>query len=134
MNSPRLRRLLVIVVALIGAALNGIYGYQLVTAFLVPQTDAATRQILVPAIALEFSWMALLLWVSLKPFERRAILIFAGATLFGANLLSSYSQWLTNPGDLTPILINTAIGLAFFALFLLAYFAARPKDVASSVD
>jgi hypothetical protein len=38
------------------------------------KVNFAVRQILLSAIILEFGWMALLLWVVLKPFERRRIM------------------------------------------------------------
>lgn len=76
MKDERIRKAIVIGVALIGAALNGYYGIQLFKAFLAPQTDFAVRQILVSAIVLEFGWMALLIWVVFKTFEKRDILLF----------------------------------------------------------
>ena len=124
--NDRMRRPFVIAVALVGAFLNGYYGYVLLGVFLAPQTDVATRQILVSAITLNFGWMALLIWVALKPFERRALLLFAGATILAANLLNSYSQLVLHPGDVQPLLLNMAIGVGFFALFLVAFLLAKP--------
>ena len=64
------------VVALMGVVINASYGIALLQQFLAPQYNSAVREILISAIALEFAWAILLLWVAFEPFERRHLLLF----------------------------------------------------------
>jgi hypothetical protein len=128
MNNERIRKAFVIFVALVGALLNAYYGYEFVRAFLDSRTDFGTRQILAAVITLEFAWMALLLWVILKPFQRRAILLFAGAAILAGNVLVGTAMLMEPTGSWSAFFMNLLVGLVFFAFFIAAYFVGKPLE------
>ncbi len=83
MNNIRIRKNIIVIVALSGTIINAVYGIGLLRAFFNPQYNNTIREILISGIVLEFGWTALLFWVIFKPFERRHILQFT--TLQRAN-------------------------------------------------
>lgn len=126
LNRTRVRKSIVIVVALSGALLDGAYAIGSLLTFFDPQSTFAAREILVPAISLDLGWAALLLWTALKPFERRAILLIAVLPLLLANLLTGANQVIAGRGNARLVAINTLIGLAYASLYLVAYRIGNP--------
>src|SRR3989304_5281213 len=100
MKNNRIRKAIIIAVALSGVILNAAYCIGFIRAFFDPQYNFAIRQILVSAIILEFGWMALLLWVVFKPFEARYILLLTIIPLFFGNILTGINQLMDTPGNL----------------------------------
>ncbi len=132
MKNNRIRQAVIIAVALSGAILNAVYCIGFLRAFFDPQYNFAIRQILVSAIILEFGWMALLLWVVLKPFERRAILLFTIIPIFFGNILAGINQLMDTPGNLGAFVINTLVGLVYSGLYVLAYLLGKPAESSQS--
>ena len=128
MKSNRIRKAIIIAVALSGVILNAAYCIGFVRAFFDPQYNFAIREILVSAIVLEFGWMALLLGVVLKPFERRHILLFTIIPILFGNILTGINQLMDTPGNLGPFVMNTVFGLLYSGLYVSAYFLGKPAE------
>jgi hypothetical protein len=122
MNSQKIRSTYVVCVILFGISLNAIYGIELWRSFFDPQFDNATREIIISAIALEFGWAALLLWVLFKQGERRHVLLMTAIPIAIGNLLHSLNQSLFAEIGPTKIVLNLAIGGMVVGSFVLAFF------------
>jgi hypothetical protein len=115
-------------VALSGVAINIAYGVELLKALFDPQFNNTVREILISAIALEFGWAALLLWVIGKPCERRHILLFTAIPMIIGNLLHSINQAVNTDIEMTRNAINMAGGLFIAGLFVVAFFLGKPTN------
>ena len=128
MNNIRIRKIIIVIVALSGTIINAIYGIGLLRAFFNPQYNNAVREILISGIVLEFGWTALLVWVVFKPFERRHILLFTIIPIFFGNILTGINQLMDTPGNLHHFVINTVFGLLYSGLYFFAYFLGKPAE------
>lgn len=128
MNKDRIRKIIIIAVALCGVVINSGYGISLLTAFFNPHNETAIKEILISAIALEFGWAALLIWVILKPFERRAILLFTLIPILLGNFLHSVNQIMESRSNGYSVALNSITGLVVAGLFLFAFVVGKPND------
>lgn len=128
MKSIKMKRGIVIFMALIGVLINASYGIGLFRQFFDPQTGQAVREIVISAIALEFGWAALLVWIVFKPIERRHILLFTAAAMLIGNLLTNVHQLKFAGGSVGGMALNLLGGLVFTGLFVGAYFIAKPNS------
>ncbi|NOY59553.1 MAG: hypothetical protein GXO75_11595 [Calditrichaeota bacterium] len=128
MNNIRIRRIIIIVVALSGAVINAVYGIGLLREFFNPQYNNAIREILISAIVLEFGWTALLVWVVFKPFERRSILLFTIVPILLGNILHSVNQFGHSGGNAGAIALNTIFGLLYSGLYVVAFLVGKPDN------
>jgi len=128
MKTLKVRKAVVIVVALVGVMINASYGIRLLKALFDPQYSEASRQIMISAIALEFGWAALLVWVVFKPMERRHILLFTAAAMLIGNLLTNVHQWKSAEVSVSGMALNLLGGLIFAGLFVGAFFFGKPES------
>ena len=127
MNNIRIRKIIIIVVAFSGAIINTVYGIGLLRAFFNPQYNNAIREILISAIALEFGWAAILLWVVFKPFERRHLLLFTAIPMILGNFLHCMNQFIYSHSGAGAIALNLIVGFVFAGLFVFAFFLGKPN-------
>jgi len=125
MSWKRLRRIYFTVVTLLGVVINGVYGVELLRELFSPRTGAAFREVLISAIALEFGWAAMLIWVIFKPSERRHILLFTVILLLTGNLLHGINQYIFLGEGIGTMARNWIVGLLFAGLFVTAFFAGK---------
>jgi len=125
MSGKRLRRIYFTVVTLLGVVINGVYGVELLRELFSPRTGAAFREVLISAIALEFGWAAMLIWVIFKPSERRHILLFTVIPLLTGNLLHGINQYIFLGEGIGTMARNWIVGLLFAGLFVTAFFAGK---------
>ena len=128
MNKNRIKKIIIIAVALSGVIINAAYGISLLREFFAPQYDNAVREILISGITLEFGWAALLGWVVLKPFERRHILLFTIIPILLGNILHSANQFINLHRSVGVVALNVGIGLLFSALYVGAYLLGKSGD------
>ena len=126
MKRYQIRKNIIRIVVLIGVLINGFYGIELLKIFFETHSNAF-REVLISAIALEFSWAALLIWVLFKPFVRRPLLLFTAMAMMLGNVLHSINQGLNSTAAPGTIVLNLLIGLAFAGLFILAYYLGSPN-------
>ena len=125
MTSIRIRKLVIIVVALSGALINTVYSFDLLSAFFNPHYNNAIKEIMISAVVLEIGWIALLVWVIIKPFERRHILLFTIVPIMLGNILHGVNQFGTRSGTASAILLNTAFGLFYSGLYIVAFIVGK---------
>ena len=125
MKNIRIRKSVVITVALSGAVINTVYSFDLLRAFFDPRYNNAIREIMISAAVLEIGWIALLVWVVIKPFERRQILLFTIVPILLGNILHGVNQFGTHSGNTSAILLNTAFGLLYSGLYVVAFIVGK---------
>lgn len=128
MSSDRIRKAIIIFVAMVGVAINILYGIGLIKQLLDPQFNNAIKDILIAAIALEFGWAAMLLLVVYKPYEMRLILLFTAISMMLANILHCIKEFIYSYSRLDIIALNLIVGLIFVGLFILAFFLGKSKN------
>jgi ABC-type enterochelin transport system permease subunit len=121
MKNIRIRKSIIIAVALSGAVLNAVYSIDLLRAFFDPHLNNAIREILISAVVLEIGWVTLLVWVVIKPLERRHILLVTIVPILLGNILHSVNQFGTYNGNASAILLNTSFGLLYSGLYVVAF-------------
>jgi hypothetical protein len=72
MKNIRIRKSLIIAVALSGAVINAVYSVDILRSIFDSQYNNAIREIMISAVVLEIGWITLLVWVIINPFERRS--------------------------------------------------------------
>jgi hypothetical protein len=125
MKNIRIRKSLIIAIALSGAAINAVYSFDILSAFFDPQYNNAVREILISAAALEIGWISLLVWLIFKPFERRHILLFTIVPILLGNFFYSANQFESHSDNLSAIALNTAFGILYSGLYVAAYMAGK---------
>ena len=105
------------------------YGVELINALFDPQFNNYVREILISAIALEFGWAALLLWVIGKPCERRHIVLFTAIPMIIGNLLHSINQSVNTNIEISGSALNLAGGFFIAGLFVFAFFLGKPSNI-----
>lgn len=125
MKKNRIRKSVIIGVALSGVLTNAVYSVDLFRAFFDPYYNNAIREIIISAVVLEIGWIALLVWVIIKPFERRHILLITIVPILLGNILHSVSQFGTHSGNSSAILISTAFGLFYSGLYVVAFIVGK---------
>ncbi len=128
MASKRIRKTYMIFMVLFGVLINSAYCIDLLKEFFAPQFNNAVREILISAIALEFGWAAMLLWVAFKPFERRHLILFTAMPMIIGNLLHSINQSTYHDGSTGAIAVNLIIGFVLAGLFIFAFFLGDPNS------
>ena len=129
MINTKIRETIIRFIALIGVVINAVYGIGLLRDFLNPQYTNTIREILISAIALEFGWVIILLWVIFKPFERRHLLIFTAISMIIGNILYCMDQFIYSHGGMGAIALNLIGGLVFTGLFVFAFFLGKPNTL-----
>lgn len=129
MKNIKIKKLFVITVALSGAVINTVYSFDLLRAFFDPRYNNAIREIMISAAVLEIGWIALLVWVVIKPFERRQILLFTIIPILLGNILHGVNQFGTHSGNASAIALNTVFGLLYSGLYVVAFIVGKgPKQ------
>jgi len=121
MKNIRIKKAFVTAIALSGVILNAMYGASLLSKFFDPQSESAIREILISAIILEFSWALLLLWVAIKPFAGRHILLFTVIPVLSGNFMHSFSQHIDSTLSYGALVSNSIFGLFYAGLYVVAY-------------
>ena len=129
MTLQKIRKAYIVCIVLCGVTINIVYGVELLKALFDPQFNNTVREILISAIALEFGWAALLLWVIGKPCERRYIVLFTTIPMIIGNLLHSINQSVNTNIEITGIALNLAGGFFIAGLFLFAFFLGKPSNI-----
>jgi hypothetical protein len=80
---------------------------------------------MISAAVLEIGWIALLVWVVIKPFERRQILLFTIIPILLGNILHGVNQFGTHNETTSAILLNTAFGLLYSGLYVVAFIVGK---------
>ena len=130
MTIQKIRKAYIGCVALSGVTINIVYGVELLKAFFDPQFNNPVREILISAIALEFGWAALLLWVIGSPCERRYIFLFTAIPMIIGNLLHSINQSVNTDIEISGNVMNLAGGFFIAGLFVFAFLLGKPRDIA----
>jgi len=125
MKNIRIRKSVVIAVALSGAIINAVYSVDLLRAFFNPHYSNAIREIMISAVVLEIGWITLLVWVVIKPFERRHILLFAIVPILLGNILHGLNQFGIHCGNANAILLNSAFGFLYSGLYVVAFIVGK---------
>ena len=128
MKSIKMKKAIVIVMALVGVLINASYGIGLFGQFFDLQVGIDVKQIIISAIGLELAWAALLVWVVFKPLERRHILLFTAAAMLIGNLLTNIQHVMFADGTVKTVMLNLLSGLIFAGLFVLAFLAGKPAS------
>ena len=123
------KKSIIIAVALSGAVINAVYFVAIFKALFDPQYNNTIREIIISAAVLEIGWIALLLWVAIKPFERRHILLFTIVPILLGNIFHSVNQFQTLRESLNAMALNTALGLLYSGLYLVAFLAGKGKKI-----
>lgn len=126
MICQKARKISILCVILLGAGLNIFYGFELVKEFFDLQLNAQIREILISAIALEFGWAALLLWVLGDHRARRHVVLLTAIPMIIGNLFHSINQFLFAAGTPMEIAVNLFFGSAVAGLFVLAFVFSKP--------
>jgi len=126
MIRQKVRKASVFCVVLFGASINIFYGLELVKEFFDLQLNDRVREILISAIALEFGWAALLLWVLGDPYARRHVVLLTALPMIIGNLLQSSNQALFLGSTPVEIAVNLLLGSAVAGLFVLAFIFSEP--------
>lgn len=126
MKSIKIKRAIVIGMALVGVLINVSYSIGLFRQFFDANISGEMKKIIISAIVLELGWAALLVWVVFKPLERRHILLFTAAAMLAGNLLTNIQQVMFADGTLRTMTLNLLGGLILAVLFVLAFFAGKP--------
>jgi hypothetical protein len=128
MKNYRLRKSLLIAVALSGAFINSFYTIDIVETFYSSQYDNVITEIMISAAVLEIGWIILLVWVILKPFERRHILLITIVPILLGNILHGANQLGTHSKSLLAIALNTIFGISYSGLHILAFIAGNENN------
>lgn len=129
MTIQKTRKAYIGCVALSGVTINIVYGVELLKALFDPQFNNTVREILISAVALEFGWAALLLWVIGNPCERRHIVLFTAIPMIIGNLLHSINQAVNTDIEITGNAINMAGGFFIAGLFVFAFFLGKQSNI-----
>ena len=121
MKNIGLRKLVITAVALSGACINAVYSVDLLRAFFDPHHNNAIREIMISAVVLEIGWITLLVWMIIKPFQRRHILLFTIVPILLGNILHGINQFWTPGGNSSAIALNTVFGLFYSGLYVVAF-------------
>jgi hypothetical protein len=98
MKNIKIRKSLIIAVALSGAIINAVYSVDILRTIFDPQYNNAIREIMISAVVLEIGWITLLVWVINNPFERRSILLFTIVPILLGNIFHGVNQFGTHSG------------------------------------
>ena len=128
MTNTKIRKTILILVSLIGITINASYGISLLMNFFIAQNNDAIQEILISAIALEFSWAALLFWVIFNPFERRHLLLFTAIPMLLGNLLHSYNLYTHAESTTGAIALNLIVGIFVAGIFVFAFLIGKPHE------
>jgi hypothetical protein len=128
MKNPKIRKSIIIAVALSGAVINAVYCIDLLRAFFDPHLNNAIREIVISAVVLEIGWIALLCWVIVKPFQGRHILLFTIVPVLLGNILHSVSQFMAHSGNASAIALNVVSGLLYSGLYVVAFIAGKGES------
>jgi hypothetical protein len=128
MKNIRIRKSVVIAVALSGAVINAVYSVDLLRAFFDPHYNNAIKEIMISAAVLEIGWITLLVWVVIKPFERRHILLFTIVPILLGNILHGVNQFGTHSGNASAIALNTVFGLLYSGLYVGAFLLGKGEN------
>ncbi len=134
MTNVDLRRAFARFVALSGVAINGLYSIERVGTLANPGTAESVRQIAISAFALEVGWAALLLWVALKPIERRSILLFTTIPILLGNAVHSVNQLSEPVGGAIAFAVNMGFGLLYAGLYAAAYLAGVSRTTTATPE
>ena len=127
MKNPKIRKSIIIAVALSGAVINAVYCIDLLRAFFDPHLNNAIREIVISAVVLEIGWITFLVWLIIKPFERRHILLFTIVPILLGNILHGVNQFTTHSGNVGAIVLNTVFGLLYSGLFVVAFIVGKSE-------
>jgi hypothetical protein len=127
MKNIKIRKSLIIAVALSGAIINAVYSVDILRTIFDPQYNNAIREIMISAVVLEVGWITLLVWVINNPFERRSILLFTIVPILLGNIFHGVNQFGTHSGNAWEIALNTAFGLLYSGLYIVAFMAGKNK-------
>jgi hypothetical protein len=125
MKNLRIRKSLIIAVALSGAVINAVYSVDILRSIFDSQYNNAIKEIMISAVVLEIGWITLLVWVIINPFERRHILLFTIVPILLGNILHGVNQFGTHSGNARAIALNTAFGLLYSGLYIVAFMAGK---------
>jgi hypothetical protein len=128
MKNYRFRKSLLIAVALSGVVINSFYAIDIVGSIFSSQYDNAITEIMISAAVLEIGWITLLVWVILKPFERRHILLITIVPILLGNILHGVNQIGTHSESLIAIALNTIFGISYSGLYILAFIAGNENN------
>lgn len=128
MIKQMLRKAYIKIIILIGITINFVYGVELLKEFFSPQVTDSIRNILISAISLQFGWAAILLWVVIKPFERRQLILFTALPMAIGNLLYSITQFINAEIKAAEIALNLGTGIFMAGLFVFAFFLCKQSD------
>lgn len=123
MLNYRLRKTLIIAVALSGAFINSIYAIEIVGSIISSQYSHAITEMMISAAVLEIGWIVLLIWMVRNPFERRHILLITIVPILLGNILHGLNQFGIDGENLMAITLNTSYGIAYSGLYILAFIA-----------
>lgn len=126
MLSDKVRKIIIIAFALLGVVINAAYGFGLLKTFLDPQSTNVVRGILTSAISLELGWVALLVWVIFKPFERRHLLLFTALVFEIGNVIQTINQYLYANAGIGSASLNLVLGSIIAGVFVVAFFVGKP--------
>lgn len=124
MNGFQTKKML-IAVGLSGILVNLMYGVGLLKAFFLLPCDNVTKEFIISGIALEFGWIALLVWMIFKPVERRYLLLFTAIPMMLGNILHSVHQFVNLHSSIGAVVLNLGVGLLYTGVFVGAYFLAE---------
>lgn len=105
-------------------AINVFYTYELFSEFIKIDIQNQYKEMFISAIALELSWIILLIWFLAEPFKRKEIFLIIAVTMIIANILHNYTlgmmEFVTNL-----FLLILFVSLYFIGYYLLNYFSKR---------
>ena len=127
MKNCRIRRTLIIAVALSGAVIDAVYSVNIFRSLFHSQYSYAIREIMISAVVLEIGWITLLVWLIFNPFERRHILLFTIVPILLGNILHGVLQLGLNSGNSGAIALNTAFGILYAGLYVVAFMAGKSE-------
>jgi hypothetical protein len=125
MKNIGVRKSFIIAVACSGVFLNLAYSVDLFRKFFYLQYNTSVREVMISAIILEIGWAMLLVWVILKPFEKRHILLFTAVPILLGNMLHSLNQFGTHFDNFNAIAVNTIFGVLYSGLYVVAFMAGK---------
>jgi len=113
----------VYILAFITIAINSFYTYELFGEFLKSDIKDNYKQIFIAAIALELSWIALMIWFLAEPIKRKDILLLTTIPMIIANFLNNYSLGVTQ------FLSNLLFLIIFISLYFIGYYLLKKLSV-----
>lgn len=100
-------------------SINIYYTIDLINSFFQKSLSLDNKDYIISAIALEVSWILLMVWFMLNPIQRKDILILTIVPMIIANILNNYNL------ELFDFLLNLSLLSLFISLYLLGYYLLR---------